>query len=238
MKKISTLLLSALTFLFVGCAEATQEWHDTHFEPQMPNGMLFYADQEYGNLKVFSFDPWTVETVGDSAWFTISPTGSHARPGQDSLATTLSIRMPQNTTGLNRMNAIVVKSYFDLSMPIFQRTWLNITRPTPAIDKSKHFIYQTVRFAFNLQSYATTEYVNFYVYQDDAKLTWEGDHKWVNFTDDNAGKNELTFKKGSHTVKLNINKNEEAKEHEAKLLLTSGKITTPIYFKQAPKEEK
>ena len=243
MKKISTFIVSAMTLLFASCSEATQEWHNTFidlgFDPtsQQPRqSMLLYADQEYDTLKIFSFDPWKLETSGDSAWFTLSPTSGDARPGTPAV-TRIDIRMPQNDTGRNRMNSIFVKSHDELGCPIYQNSWLNITRPTPRIDASKHFIYKTAKFAFQeFEAAAATEFVSFHVYQNDAKLTWESGNEWATFDDENASKEELTFNAGTHTIKLKIAKNDGA-EREAKLLLTSGKITTPIYLKQAAKKD-
>ena len=234
MKKVSFLFLSALTLLLAACAEATYEWHNTHFEPQKPGGMMFYADQEYDSIKVFSYDPWSVLTEGDSAWFTCSPTSGDARPGSPAL-TRIDVNMPQNTSGRNRRNAIVVKSYFDIRMPVFQTSWLNITRPTPDIRNKENFLEQNVYFEMKVDEKAYTESINFHVYQDNAKLTIE--KGWVSFTGDNADKYELTFNKGTHNVPIKISRNEYTNDRLSLMTLQSGNVTNSITIKQLGKKD-
>lgn len=234
MKKFSLLFLSALALLFTSCNEAEYELHNTHFEYPRLNHMEFYADQEYDSLVVFSFDPWTAITEGDSAWFTHSPQSGEARPGT-SATTRIDIKMPQNTTGHNRKNAIVVKSHFDIRMPIYQCSWLNIGRPAPILNNKESYTNQTVFFEMNLAAENTSEQIHFHVYQDNATLTL--DNYFVSFTGANEGKTTMTFNKGTHTVPLKIQKNEDHFERQTKLILTSGEISTPIHIKQAGKKK-
>lgn len=234
MKKISFLLMSAVTLLFAACAESTYEWHDTHFEPMKPGGLQFYADQEYDSIRVFSYDPWTLVTEGDSAWFTYSPTSGEARPGSPA-STRINIQMPQNETGHNRKNALIVKSYFEIKMPVSQNSWLNISRPTPTIRNAENFLEQNVYFELSLDAKSTSDNIQFHVYQDNATLTLEKD--WVTFTGENANKSVLTFNKGTHNVPIKIEQNENTYERGCLMILQSGNIATPIHIKQEAKKE-
>lgn len=236
MKKIKSLFLGTLALLLASCAESKYEWHDTHFEPQLPGGMMFYADQEYDSIKVFSFDPWTAMTEGDSAWFTISPTSGDARPGSSAL-TRIDIKMPQNTTGRNRKNAILVKSHFNVRMPIAQNSWLNISRPTPKTFNGENFLQKTVYFELNLGAKTTSDNIQFHVYQDNATLSLENGEDWISFTGANEGKNVLTFNKGTHNVPIKTKENTFTNKRNGMLVLKSGEVVSSISINQEAKKE-
>ena len=228
MKKISFLLLSALTLLFAACSESTFEMHQTNFWPQRPDGMKFYADQVYDTTQVYSLDPWTAEIDAKEPWFTISPTSGDARPGTSAL-TKMDIKMPQNNTGKNRAGRIVVHTYENntVVMPVYQSSWLNIMYPAPVYEGDT-YENRTASFELLVTAKDVKSEITFHTYQDNGKLT--SDSEWVT-------PKETTFKKGHHAVELAIEPNTSKVERKAMLLLTSGDVTTAIFVKQAGKKE-
>ena len=222
------LLAGAITCLLTACVENTFETHNTHFEPLLPHGMEFYADQNYDSIKVFSYDPWTAKTEGPDSWFSINPDHCDARPGSSAL-TRIDVKMPQNTSGKNKKGYIVVNTYDNnsISMAVSQHSWLNIMYPTPYITGDT-YEEKTATFPLRVLAGEKQTEITFQVFQEGATLTSDAD--WISFTTS-------TFSPGVHSLKLDLQPNTDKEKRQANLTLTSGEISSTIKVTQEGKKE-
>lgn len=216
MKKSYFALLAFLMLFVVSCDEADYEVHQTFFYPQKPYGLQLYADQTADTINVYSIDPWTSSLTGD--WFTVSPTVSDKW-----FNTHIDITTSVNTTGKNRQGMFNVHAHETIGLLVMQNTWLNIMDPSPRVDNTVPFEDRRAVFECRVDDDAYSPEVSFYVYQDDAQLTSQAE--WLK-------PETITFAKGYHTVKVNVETNPEEQERTGTLTLTSAGITSVITIVQ------
>lgn len=225
MKKPLALLLPCAALLLSACNDSSYESHQTYFSPQYPMGMRWYADQQSDTLHVLSLDAWTAHTTAD--WLTVTPT-SGTPSANMGLDVKMSIAATVNNTDEVRGASIVVDSYDQVAMPVYQYPWLNISRPAAVAVGADTSLSKDsyVKFIMDLRATAVDTTIIFTVYQDRATLTSSAD--WV--VPDTTG-----FDAGTHIVPISIAANHSGNERSALLTLTSAGVSTHITLNQTDK---
>lgn len=225
MKTISSLLLVVLA-LMTSCSESSYEAHQTYFYPVGTNEKTFYADQELDSVRIISLDSWTLNT---SDRFTATPSAQNIPAGVE-LNTKVNLRTTPNLTGKPRIGQLAVSSYFNISLPVYQMSWLNITVPYPEYDMNESMANRVASFNLNIipESGSTSPYILFTVYADNATLASDAD--WL-------VPDETQFKAGRHQVSLSCPDNKTGAVRTATLKLTSNGVTSLIKVKQEPVKE-
>ena len=236
MKKIF-LFATFIAALFTSCSESEYEFHQTYFNPQLPEGKVLYADQTNDSTRVISYDPWIAVCTfnnGSNAWFSISPTECKFIQGQQFASTRIDITASPNTTGKVRYGYIAVSSFDVIKMPVKQTSWLNITYPFGEIkefDEEGNSIPEEDRqVTFSGKVPASNQFnIEFTVYSNDATLT--SDAEWLK-------PSTTTFAAGYHSVAIVAEANPNKVERTANLILTSNGVSTPITITQAKANDK
>lgn len=235
MKKVSSLLLSAIALCFAACSESSYEYHETYFYPQQPGGKTMYADQTLDSTRVISYDSWTLQSSAD--WLTLTPTEQHI-PGGYGMNVLVKLMATPNTTGATRHSVMQLSSFDPLAMDVYQTSWLNIlwpsasytTKPGAGNDGSPiGMMDKEASFAGTISADTTSMKVKFRVYADGAKLV--SDAAWLVQKD-------TTYAAGTHEALLAVEPNASATPRTATLTLTSNGVSTPIKItqKEAPQK--
>lgn len=225
MKTISCFLLAVLA-LMTSCSESSYEAHQTYFYPLGTNEKTFYADQELDSVRIISLDSWSIST---SDWFTVMPVAQNIPAGIE-LNTKVNLRTTPNLTGKPRIGQLSVASYFNLNLPVYQLSWLNITVPYPEYDMNESMANRVANFNLNIvpESGSASPYILFTVYADNATLASDAD--WLVPA-------ETRFKAGRHQVSLSCPDNRTGAVRTATLKLTSNGVTSSIKVTQEPVKE-
>ncbi len=220
MKKLLFALFPCAALLLAACEEAKYEIHQTFFYPQMSQGMKVYADQQSDTIRLLSLDSWTLAS-STPEWLTVTPNECTINAGS-SANTLLTLTMEKNMTGQSRRGSIDVRSWDNISMPVVQVSWLNISQPSSETDNFND-LTKKASFEMSLEALAQDTAVVFTVYQDEATLTCQSD--WVEVETEN-------FAAGKHRAKISVYANPTKDGRSTNLVLTSGGISTDIAITQ------
>lgn len=225
MKKIFLTLLPCLALGLASCGDSSYEVHNTYFYPLQSSGIRVYADQQTDTIHLISLDSWTAQS--SVSWMTVSPTSATAS-GTAFTDTRMTLTFEDNATGSIRYGAINVESYSTLGMPVFQYSWLNITRPAAVYYTTEDDVNRKASFPMSIAAAAADTTLIFTVYQDGATLASDAD--W-------AVPGTTTFEAGTHTVPLSVAANAADSSRTATLTLTSGTVSSQITLTQAARED-
>mgnify|MGYP004491115421 CR=1 FL=1 len=220
MKKLIASLIPCAALALASCGDSNYELHQTFFSPLKANGMEFFADQQSDTIHLLSLDSWTLAST--ASWMQVSPTSKNI-PQYQSADTRLDITTDINNTGSTRIAYINVTSNVSPSMPVIQRSWLNITQPTVFYTNADKELTKQATFPLMLKAAANDTTIVFKVYQDGATLSSSAD--WI--TPDST-----SFKKGRHEIKVTYTGNNTNAKRNATLTLTSAGVSTDIIVTQ------
>lgn len=237
MKLKSVLGLAAIVFSALGlataCSESTNEYHESTFYPNNPEGRILYADQTVDSVYFISLDSWklTESFVNSSPWFTASPK-EVTIPANANVHARIDIQTTTNTTGETRYGALNVVTTFakfgTLSMPVRQTGWLEVSLPAPVFAANA----KRPTFSTSLTASGAKARLAFRLYDTDiATHSLTSDAEWFVIPEANAQPAD-----GLTNLTIEIPDNTSTEARMATITLTSAGITEKITYTQDGKK--
>lgn len=233
MCKIKSLLPLCSLLLMLSACSGDPEPHQL---VPVEQPFILYADQTVDSVRFYTFDSWSVVPSVD--WITVVGQ-SQATIDYDYTKRYLFrvvLNITPNTSGETRSGTVLVKSYdYSYSSPIVQLGMLEVQRPAYTADSyldDYGIIPKTAHYELVDSAHWTSDSICFKV-ENGWELLFDGT------TPDWLQLDKTTDRKGRHRVNLTLTPNTNpAEEREAKLVLKSSGISTPITVRQlAPKKE-
>lgn len=237
MKLKSLFGLAAIAFTAMGlataCTESTNEYHESSFYPNDPEGRVLYADQTIDSVYFVSLDSWKLTEAfqNTTPWFTASPK-ELTIPANAYGKTRIDIKTTINTTGGTRYGALQVVTTFanfgTLSMPVRQTAWLEVLLPAPVFTQDA----KLPTYSLNLPSAGAQARLVFRLHDTDvATHSLTSDADWFVIPEANAHP-----AAGLTNLTLDIPNNTSTEARTATITLTSAGITSKITYTQAGKK--
>ena len=229
MNKIKTLLI-ACSVLSLACSCADDP--ERHELCPVEQPFILYADQTTDSLCFYSYDSWSV--VPQDSWIAVDG-DSHFDVQYDYSKRYLFkvfLNILPNTTGETRSGTVLVQSYdYSYSSPFVQLGMLHVSHPTYTTDAwldAYGIIPKTAHFELVDSAHWTEDSICFKV-ENNWTLEFVGNKpEWIDI-------DKSTALPGKHKVNLTLAANTDKENgREAKLKLTSGKVSNEIVVRQLP----
>lgn len=237
MKLKSLFGLAAIAFTAMGlataCTESTNEYHESSFYPNDPEGRVLYADQTIDSVYFVSFDSWKLTEAfqNTNPWFTASPKEAII-PANSFGHIGIAIKSTINTTSETRYGALQVVTTFSqfgtLTMPVRQTGWLEVLFPAPVFEQNA----KLPTYSVNLPASGAQTRLSFRLHDTNvAGHSLTSDADWLVIPAENAQP-----AAGLTTLTFDVPNNTSTEARTATIILTSAGITSKITYTQAGKK--